>query len=158
MKAGLTGTIEIGLISDTHGLLRPQALAALAGCDFLVHAGDIGDARILEQLARIAPVTAVRGNNDHGPWAQAVPETAVLQAGGINLYAIHDLAELDPAAAGFQVVVAGHSHKPAQQLRDGVLYINPGSAGPRRFSLPVAVARLHVADGAVTPRILELAI
>jgi putative phosphoesterase len=150
----------VGLISDTHGLLRPQALAALAGCDYLIHAGDIGDARILEHLARIAPVTAVRGNNDQGPWAQKVPETAMLEVGGIVIYAIHDLAELelDPVAAGFRVVVAGHSHKPAQQERDGVLYINPGSAGPRRFTLPVAVARLRIAAGRVMPRMLELAV
>jgi putative phosphoesterase len=160
MPKTIDRAFEVGLISDTHGLLRPQALAALAGCDYLVHAGDIGEARILEELSRIAPVTAVRGNNDHGPWANAVPETAVLEVGGITIYALHDLGELelDPAAAGFQVVVAGHSHKPAQQVRDGVLYINPGSAGQRRFTLPVAVARLRISAGRITPRLLELAI
>jgi putative phosphoesterase len=160
MPKTLNRIFEVGLISDTHGLLRPQALAALAGCDYLVHAGDIGEARILDELARIAPVTAVRGNNDHGPWAKAVPDSAVLEVGGVTIYALHDLGELDldPAAAGFQVVVTGHSHKPAQQMRGGVLYINPGSAGPRRFTLPVAVARLQVSAGRVTPRLLELAV
>lgn len=152
--------IEVGLISDTHGLMRPQALEALTGSDFIVHGGDIGDAGILEQLARIAPVTAVRGNNDHGPWAAKVPQTAVLDAGGILIYALHDIGDLDldPAAAGFSVVVTGHSHKPSQELQGGVLYINPGSAGPRRFTLPIAVARLTIAGKQVTSRLIELAV
>lgn len=150
--------VQIGLISDTHGLLRPQALAALAGSDYIVHAGDIGDPAILEALSAIAPVTAVRGNNDQGPWAQKIPETELLRIGEFCLYAIHDIAELDldPAAAGFQAVVAGHSHKPGQQLRDGVLHVNPGSAGPRRFKLPTSVARLQVSGAQVTAQLVEL--
>ena len=148
----------VGLISDTHGLLRPEALVALEGSDHIVHAGDIMDPAILERLARIAPVTAVRGNNDHGAWAEAIPATAVLQVGETFVYAIHDLAELDldPAAAGFQVVVSGHSHKPASALRDGVWFVNPGSAGPRRFTLPISVGRLRIADGAIEPELIEL--
>jgi putative phosphoesterase len=149
---------RIGLISDTHGLLRPEALAFLRGCDHIVHGGDIGEARILEALAAIAPLTAVRGNNDRAAWAEAVPETALLELGGMRLYAIHDLAQLDidPAVAGVRVVVSGHSHRPLAQERGGVLYINPGSAGPRRFKLPISVAELRIDAGAVTPRIVEL--
>ncbi|MDM0077590.1 metallophosphoesterase family protein [Variovorax sp. J2P1-59] len=149
---------RIGLISDTHGLLRPEALAFLQGCDHIVHGGDIGSQRILDDLAAIAPVTAVRGNNDTGPWAQAVPETALIDVGGLRLYAIHDLADLriDPAAEGIGVVVSGHSHRPLAQMRGDVLYINPGSAGPRRFRLPIAVAELLLDGDAVTPKIVEL--
>lgn len=148
----------IGLISDTHGLLRPEALAALAGSDCIVHAGDIGDPAILEQLAAIAPVTAVRGNHDRGPAWRRVPETEVLDAGGVLIYVIHDLAllDLDPAAAQFRVVVSGHSHQPAQRERDGVLYVNPGSAGPRRFRLPVSAGRLLIRGGGVEAELLEL--
>ena len=150
--------VEVGLISDTHGLLRPQAIDALAGCDYIVHAGDICEARILDELARIAPVTAVRGNNDRGAWAQQVPATAVLDAGGVLIHVLHDIGELalDPAAAGFGVVVTGHSHKPSRELRDGVLYINPGSAGPRRFTLPIALARLTIVGKRVIARLIEL--
>jgi putative phosphoesterase len=149
---------RIGLISDTHGLLRPEALAFLCGCEHIVHGGDIGDAAILEALAAIAPLTAVRGNNDRGAWAEAVPETALVEFGGVRLYAIHDLAQLgiDPAAAGVRVVVSGHSHRPRAEERDGVLYVNPGSAGPRRFRLPISAAELKIDDGMVTPRIVEL--
>jgi putative phosphoesterase len=138
------GRVSVGLISDTHGLLRPEALEALRGSRHIVHAGDIGDPAVLEALARIAPVTAVRGNNDKGSWARKLRETEVLELGRTRLYVIHNLSELalDPAAAGIHVVVAGHSHRPAEELRDGVLYVNPGSAGPRRFKLPVSVARL----------------
>jgi putative phosphoesterase len=148
----------IGLISDTHGLLRPQAVAALEGSDHIVHAGDIMDPAILEQLARIAPVTAVRGNNDHGTWAEAIPETAVLQVEATVIYAIHDLADLDvdPVAAGFHVVVSGHSHKPASALREGVWFVNPGSAGPRRFTLPISVGRLRIEGGAIKAELIEL--
>lgn len=148
----------IGLISDTHGLLRPQALAALEGSDHIVHAGDIVDPAILETLARIAPVTAVRGNNDHGAWAEAIPETAVLEVEATVIYALHDLADLDvdPAAAGFHVVVSGHSHKPASGLREGVWFVNPGSAGPRRFTLPISVGRLRIAGGTIEPELIEL--
>jgi uncharacterized protein len=137
-------SVSIGLISDTHGLLRAEALAALRGSRHIVHAGDIGDPAVLEALARIAPVTAVRGNNDKGPWARKLRDTEALEIARTRIYVIHDLSQLDidPAAAGIQVVVAGHSHRPAKDLRERVLYVNPGSAGPRRFKLPVTVARL----------------
>jgi len=136
----------VGVISDTHGLMRPEALAALAGSDHILHAGDIGTPAILEALHAIAPVTAVRGNNDRGPWAEAIAEREMLELGGAWFYVLHDIAELDidPQAAGVHVVVAGHSHKPLREERDGVIYLNPGSAGPRRFKLPVAVARVVV--------------
>jgi uncharacterized protein len=149
---------RIGLISDTHGLLRPQALDFLRGSDLIVHGGDIGDAAILAALAALAPVTAVRGNNDRGDWAAAIAETEMLQVGDLFLYAIHDLSELDidPVAAGVRVVVSGHSHQPRIEERDGVLYVNPGSAGPRRFKLPVAVAELTVDCAAVSARLVEL--
>lgn len=149
---------RIGLISDTHGLLRPEALAFLRGCEHIVHGGDIGDAGILEALAAIAPLTAVRGNNDQAPWAEAVPERALVELGGLRLYAIHDLAQLDidPVAAGVRVVVSGHSHRPRAEERAGVLYVNPGSAGPRRFRLPITAAELKIDGGVVTPRIVEL--
>lgn len=149
---------RIGLISDTHGLLRPEALAFLQGCEHIVHGGDIGDPRILEQLAALAPVTAVRGNNDRDAWAGAVPDTARVELQGLWLYVIHDLAELeiDPAAEGMRVVVCGHSHRPKAEERGGVWYVNPGSAGPPRFRLPVSAAELNLDDGVVTPRIVEL--
>lgn len=151
--------IHVGLISDTHGLLRPQAVAALQGSDFIVHGGDIGDAGILDALQAIAPLTVVRGNNDREPWAARIPETEFLQVAGVLVYAIHDLSQIDidPAASGIRVVVSGHSHKPKVEERGGVLYVNPGSAGPRRFKLPIAVAELVVTGGAVTARIVELA-
>jgi uncharacterized protein len=149
---------RIGLISDTHGLLRPEALAFLCGSDHIVHAGDIGHAAVLQELATLAPVTAVRGNNDREPWADEVRGTEVLEVGEVLVYVIHDLAELDldPAAAGFRVVVSGHSHRPAVEERDGVLYVNPGSSGPRRFKLPIAVAELHVEGASVEARLVEL--
>lgn len=150
--------IRVGLISDTHGLLRPQAKEFLRGSDFIVHGGDICDPAILEELAALAPLTAVRGNNDHGAWADALSETEFLQVGGIFVYAIHDLSELDidPGAADVRVVVSGHSHKPLIDERDGILYVNPGSAGPRRFTLPIAVAELLVDGTSVTARVVEL--
>jgi uncharacterized protein len=137
---------SIGLISDTHGLLRKEAVEALRGSELIIHAGDVGKPEILEELRKIAPVIAVRGNVDKGPWAQALPETAVAEAGAVMIYVLHDMNALDlnPTAAGFQVVVSGHSHKPAKTEHNGVLYINPGSAGPRRFQLPVTVARLKL--------------
>ena len=136
----------IGLISDTHGLLRPQAIAALAGSDLIIHAGDVGDPEILQALKGIAPVFAVRGNVDTEPWALALPETEVVDTGTAAMYALHDVhaLDLDPAAAGFQMVVSGHSHKPGRAERGGVLFVNPGSAGPRRFNLPVTVALLRL--------------
>ena len=150
--------IRVGLISDTHGLLRPEAVAALQGSDFIVHGGDIGNAGILEALAAIAPLTVVRGNNDREQWADGIAESELLKVGCVTLYAIHDLSQIDidPAGAGVRVVVSGHSHKPKIQERDGVLYINPGSAGPRRFKLPIAVAELIVDGNAVSARIVEL--
>lgn len=149
--------VRIGLISDTHGLLRPQALDVLAGSDYIIHGGDIGNAAILEELARIAPVTAVRGNNDTAAWADGVRETEVLSAGGLDIYVIHDLAQLDlQASAGIKVVISGHSHKPAVSTRDGVLFVNPGSAGPRRFSLPISVGQLSIAAGQAQARLITL--
>jgi len=136
----------IGLISDTHGLLRPEAARALAGCDLIIHAGDVGKAEILEQLRAIAPVVAVRGNVDAGEWAERLPLTAEVEAHGARIYVIHDVHELaiDPAAAGFAMVVSGHSHKASREERAGVLYLNPGSAGPRRFRLPITLAVLDL--------------
>jgi putative phosphoesterase len=150
--------MRVGLISDTHGLLRPEARDFLAGCDHIVHGGDIGNAAILDRLAEIAPLTVVRGNNDTGPWAKAIPESALLRLGSITLYAIHDLKQLDidPVKAGVRIVVSGHSHRPSSTERDGVLYINPGSAGRRRFSLPISVAELFVDGDAVRSRIVTL--
>ena len=149
---------RIGLISDTHGLLRPEAIAALRGSDFIVHAGDIGDAKVLEDLKALAPVTVVRGNNDKGSWAEQIADTEVLQIGDVFIYILHNLAELDldPVAAGFQVVVSGHSHHPSIEEREGVLYVNPGSSGPRRFKLPVAVAELEILGRSVKARVVEL--
>lgn len=151
--------MRIGLISDTHGLLRPEALAFLAGSDQIVHGGDIGNPEILERLAAIAPLTVVRGNNDTAAWARQIPATARIVPGGVPLYVIHDLKELDldPAAAGVRVVVSGHSHRPACVERGGVLYVNPGSAGRRRFSLPISVAELLIAGGQVRARLVTLA-
>jgi hypothetical protein len=148
----------IGVISDTHGLLRPEALAALRGSQRIIHAGDIGDPEILDQLSAIAPVTTIRGNVDKADWASRLPETEVVEVGGISIYVLHDLARLDlkPAAAGFNVVIFGHSHVPKQEMRDGVLYFNPGSAGPRRFTLPVSVGRLMVEGIHVKAEIITL--
>jgi putative phosphoesterase len=150
--------MRVGVIADTHGLLRPEALAALAGVDRIVHAGDIGAAAILEALAAIAPVTAVRGNNDHGAWAEALPETAELTVAGARLYVIHDAKALalDPVRAGVAAVIAGHSHQGRNERVDGVLRFNPGAAGPRRFRLPLSVGLITVERGAVSGRIIEL--
>jgi putative phosphoesterase len=151
--------MRVGLISDTHGLLRPEALDFLAGADHIVHGGDIGGPEILERLAALAPLTVVRGNNDTAPWARTIPETARVDFGTVALYAIHDLKQLDidPRAAGVRVVVSGHSHRPACSERGGVLYVNPGSAGRRRFSLPIAAAELHIDGDDVTARLVTLA-
>jgi putative phosphoesterase len=149
---------RIGLISDTHGLMRPEALAALAGVSHIVHAGDIGSPEILSQLRTIAPVTAVRGNNDKGAWAAGIAENGVLVIEGKSIDVLHDLAELDldAAAAGFSVVVTGHSHKPTVTQKDTVLYVNPGSAGPRRFKLPISVGSLEIDRGAIRAQIHEI--
>jgi putative phosphoesterase len=148
----------IGVISDTHGLLRPEALAALAGSDHIIHAGDIGAPEILSRLGQIAPVTAVRGNIDKAAWAKRIPETEVLEAGGVSIYVLHRREDLDlnPEAAGFSVVVFGHSHVPKSEVVGGVLYFNPGSAGPRRFRLPVSLGRLKVRGNKVEAEIITL--
>jgi uncharacterized protein len=150
--------LTIGLISDTHGMLRPGAVEVLRGSDAIIHAGDIGDPSVLAELSRLAPVTAVRGNVDRSAWAASLPDTAVLRLGDAAILVIHNLAELDidPAAAGFHAVVSGHSHQPAIREKDGVLYVNPGSAGPRRFILPIACGRLRVAGTRVTAELIEL--
>ncbi len=148
----------IGVISDTHGLLRPEAVEALRGSEHIIHAGDVGDPAILEELKKIAQVTAVRGNVDKGAWARKLPETEVVEVGGVSIYVLHDISQLDlkPEAAGLTAVIYGHSHVPKQETRGGVLYFNPGSAGPRRFKLPVCVGRLSVGDGKVRGEILEI--
>ena len=150
----------IGVISDTHGLLRPEAVAALAGVERIVHAGDIGSPDVLSRLGRVAPVVAVRGNNDRDAWAASIPETEVVEIGGVSLSVLHDLHELDldPRAAGFAAVIAGHSHQPRMDERDGVLYLNPGSAGPRRFKLPISLARLTVTGPRVRAELVTLEI
>jgi uncharacterized protein len=147
MKASKT----IGVISDTHGLLRPEAVEALRGSDHIIHAGDVGAPEILDKLRAVAPVTAIRGNIDKAAWARTLPETDVVEIGGISIYILHDLARLylKPEAAGFAVVISGHTHVPKQERRDGVLYFNPGSAGPRRFKLPVSIGRLVVRNGKI---------
>jgi uncharacterized protein len=150
----------IGVISDTHGLLRPEAVAALRGSDRIIHAGDVGAPEIIEKLSAIAPVTVVRGNIDTAAWGCALPNNEVLEVDGVTIYVLHDLAQLDlkPKAAGFGAVVSGHSHVPKQKERDGVLYFNPGAAGPRRFKLPVSIGKLIVENGAVRGELLELKI
>jgi putative phosphoesterase len=148
------------VISDTHGLVRPEALAALRGVTLIVHAGDVGGPEVLEELERVAPVVAVRGNNDRGAWARRLPLTQDVEVGGTRIHLLHDLHDLrgDPARTGYAAVIAGHSHRPRLERRDGVLYLNPGSAGPRRFSLPIAVARLAVGPRGLRARIVELPI
>jgi len=150
--------LRIGVISDTHGLLRPEAKAFLAGSDHIVHGGDIGNQAILDELAAIAPLTVVRGNNDRGVWAEQVPETALLTVGGVRIYAIHDIGQLDidPVKQGVGVVVYGHSHKPVVEHRGAVMYLNPGSAGPRRFSLPISAAEIVIENSVVDARVLDL--
>jgi uncharacterized protein len=149
--------LRVGLISDTHGLLRPEVKAFLCGSDFIVHGGDICDGVILDELRALAPVTAVRGNNDRGAWAERLAETEWLKVGEIVIVAIHDLSQLDidPQAAGVHVVVSGHSHQPLVERRDGVLFVNPGSPGPRRFKLPIAAGELIVQGTEVSARIVE---
>lgn len=149
---------NVGIISDTHGLIRVEAIEALREVDLILHAGDIGNPQVLKALQAIAPVIAVRGNIDNGDWAQNLPDWQVVEVGALYVYILHDVKEIElsPAAAGFQVVVSGHSHKPSVEAREGVLYVNPGSAGPRRFKLPVSVARLEVSGESVTAQVVEL--
>ncbi len=151
---------RIGIISDTHGLLRDEAVACLRGSELIIHAGDIGSAAVISGLEELGPVKAIRGNVDRGEWARAFPGHAVIEVAGQRIYVIHNLKELDldPVAAGFRVVISGHSHMPKSQESDGVLYVNPGSAGPRRFRLPVAVATLSIAGASVSARIHPLTI
>jgi putative phosphoesterase len=150
--------LRVGLISDTHGLLRPEAAACLQGCHHIVHGGDIGHQRVLQELSALAPVSAVRGNNDKGTWAEALPEVEFLKFAQVFVYVLHDLEQLsiDPQAAGVRIVVSGHSHKPLIAERAGVLYVNPGSAGPRRFRLPITIGELVIEGAEVTARIMEL--
>jgi putative phosphoesterase len=150
---------RVGCVSDTHGLVRPEALAALAGVELIVHAGDVGSPEVLERLREVAPVVAIRGNNDSGAWAKRLPETDVVEVAGRSLFLIHDVNELDldPSAAGIDVVVSGHSHRPRVETRGGVVFVNPGSIGPRRFTLPVALALLHISVR-VRAKIVELSV
>jgi len=150
--------IDIGLIADTHTVVRPQVINAFRGVARILHAGDVGSPLVLAELQTIAPVTAVRGNVDQGRWADQLPDTEIVEVGGVLIYLLHDLEDLplDPCAAGFAAVVFGHSHKPETHYRDGVLYINPGSAGPRRPADPITVARLQIAAGTVRPEFISL--
>ena len=151
--------MRVGIISDTHGLLRPEAIRHLAGTDHIIHAGDIGASEVIDGLRRIAPTTAIRGNIDVGEWAKDYPDSELVVLGGRSLYVLHNLKEikLDPAASGFDVIISGHSHRPKIEPKNGVLYVNPGSAGPRRFKLPIAVAIITLSDGLILPQILEIA-
>jgi len=151
--------MRIGVISDTHGLLRPEAIEALHGVEHILHAGDVGDAAILDQLRRLAPITAIRGNIDRRGTCTLLPETEFIELNGCSIYMLHDVQalDLDPVAAGIQVVVSGHSHRPRIEWKKDVLYFNPGSAGPRRFSLPVSVGFLDIRDGMIEPTLIDLA-
>jgi hypothetical protein len=156
----LEGEILVGVISDTHGLLRPEAVAALRGADLIIHAGDVGAPEVIDELRTIAPTFVVRGNVDRAHWAGALPTTAHVEVGGLLFHVLHDISELDldPAAVGYAAVVYGHSHQPSIDMRDGVLFLNPGSAGPRRFQLPVSIARVSVSGQQLRPEIVVLQI
>jgi hypothetical protein len=155
-----TATTRVGVISDTHGLMRPQALDALRGSDLIIHAGDVGRPEVLDALRALAPVHAVRGNVDKGGWAARLPMTALVEVGGHLLYVLHiiDALDLDPPTAGFAAVIFGHSHQPSIETREGVLWLNPGSAGPRRFDLPVTVAKITIAENGLRPELIALAV
>jgi uncharacterized protein len=150
--------ILVGVISDTHGLLRPEAVAALRGADLIIHAGDVGAPEVIDALRKQAPTFVVRGNVDKAHWADALPMTAQVEVGGLVFHVLHDISELDlnPAAIGYAAVVYGHSHRPSIEMREGVLFLNPGSAGPRRFKLPISIARVRVAGQQLRPEIVEL--
>jgi putative phosphoesterase len=154
----MPGDILVGVISDTHGLLRPEALDALRGADLILHAGDVGKPEVLDEVRRLGPTFVVRGNVDHGDWALRLPVSEIVQVGDLSFYMLHDIGELDldPPTAGFAAVIFGHSHQPSIDVRDGVLFLNPGSAGPRRFKLPVSVARIRVSGGKLDPQIVTL--
>ena len=160
MRPARNDDLLVGVISDTHGLLRPEALDALRGSDLIIHAGDVGRPELLEPLRALAPLHVVRGNVDHGAWAAALPMTAHVDVGGLSFHVLHNIAELDldPPTAGFAAVIYGHSHVPKIETRDDVLYLNPGSAGPRRFKLPVTVARVRVAGQRIEPEIVTLSV
>jgi putative phosphoesterase len=151
-------SILLGVISDTHGLLRPEAVGALRGSDIIIHAGDVGSPELIEELRRVAPTFAVRGNIDRGTWAMELPSTEVVEVGELLFHVLHDISRLDlsPQAAGFAGVVYGHSHQPSIEYRSGVLHLNPGSAGPRRFNLPVTIARVSVSGREMRPEIVQL--
>lgn len=150
--------LRVGIVSDTHGLLRPEAKIFAGACDYIIHGGDVGSQSILDQLAALAPLIAVRGNNDRQAWAAHLPETEMIRVGGVFVYVIHDISRLDidPHAAGVQVIVSGHSHKPLIEKREHILYINPGSCGPRRFTLPISVGEMFVEGTKVRARTVEL--
>jgi uncharacterized protein len=150
--------IILGVISDTHGLLRPQAIAALAGSDLIIHGGDVGKPEVIDRLGGVAPTFVVRGNVDTGTWAARLPSTQTVAVGALRFFVLHDIAQLalDPTAAGFAAVVFGHSHRPSIETRDGVLFLNPCSAGPRRFTLPITIARVRVSGQRMHPEIVEL--
>jgi uncharacterized protein len=152
------GQILVGVISDTHGLIRPEAIAALKGSDLIIHAGDVGAPDVLDALRKLGPTFVVRGNIDQAHWAGALPTTTDVEVGGLMFHVLHDIAELDfdPAAVGYAAVIYGHSHQPAIEMRQGVLFLNPGSAGPRRFKLPVSIARVSVSGQLLRPEIVEL--
>src|SRR5262249_16563240 len=154
------GEILVGVISDTHGLLRPEAVAALRGADLIIHAGDVGAPEVVDELRNVAPTFVVRGNVDKAHWAEALPTTAHVEVGGLLFHVLHDISELDlhPAAVGYAAVVYGHSHQPSIEMREGVLFLNPGSAGPRRFRLPVSIARVRISGHELRPEIVELQI
>jgi putative phosphoesterase len=154
----MPGDILVGVISDTHGLLRPQALDALRGSDLILHAGDVGKPEVLDQLRQLVPTFVVRGNVDHGDWASRLPVSEIVEVGSRSFYMLHDISELDldPPTAGFAAVIFGHSHQPSIEMHDGVLFLNPGSAGPRRFKLPVSVARIRVSGDELDPEIVTL--
>ena len=158
MSVSTKNGLRVGLVSDTHGLLRPEARAFAAGCDYIIHGGDIGSAEILDELSALAPLIAVKGNNDRKAWAARLPETEMIRVGGVFIYIIHDLSKLDvdPHTAGAHVVVSGHSHKSLIELREGILYVNPGSCGPKRFKLPLSVGEIRVEGTKVRARIVEL--
>jgi hypothetical protein len=157
---GAKKELRVGIVSDTHGLLRAEARAFLAGCDYIIHGGDVGDAAVLDELEALAPLTAVRGNNDNQPWAKNLRESELIRVGGVFVYIIHDLSQIDidPGALGVRAVISGHSHKPLIEERAGILYVNPGSCGPKRFKLPISVGELMVEGTDVRARIAELAI
>jgi putative phosphoesterase len=150
--------VIIGVTSDTHGLLRAEAVELLRGSEHIIHAGDIGSPEIIPALEEMAPVTAIRGNVDTQAWARSFAETEVVELGGLHIYVIHDVNALDlnPKAAGFAAVISGHSHQPKQEMKDGVLYFNPGSAGPRRFKLPISMGRIEIVGGTLSGEILQI--